>query len=335
MDTLPGIGHEMGMIHPTLAVAVALLLGVPSATEPPQTATPTAASTGSTASTATPTDPSSTTAPRPALLPESPSPPPLPPPLPPPPPAPVPWGADERMEFVIDYLGITIGRARISVGPADGGAAPLQLSSRSAGLMSVVTFKQTLVSQLDVVTLLPRASALEATEPGGYKHTDTARFDRATNKATVRERGRFDKSYEIEVPEGTVDFLALVFRLRTLPLADGASHAFQVLSGRKVSQVVAVVVKRESVRTDAGRFAAVKVRVPTGFDGKFSEKNPTYVWFSDDPRHVVVKISTDFAVGRAEAELTSYQPGRVAVEPTVVPAPASAEPPPPPPQDPR
>jgi hypothetical protein len=88
------------------------------------------------------------------------------------------------------------------------------------------------------------------------------------------------------------------------------------------------VVKRESVRTEAGRFAAVKVRVPTGFDGKFSEKNPTYVWFSDDVRRVIVKISTDFAIGRAEAELTSYQPGRVVMEPTVAPAPANAELPP-------
>jgi hypothetical protein len=317
------------MTGPTLAVAVALLLGVPAATEPPQTAT--------TAATAPSTLPPPL--PPPPPLPQPPLPPPpllplLPPPLPPPPlpalplpPASVPWGANERMEFEIDYLGITMGRARISVGPTEGGVAPLQLSSRSAGLMSVVTFRQTLVSELDVVTLLPRASVLEALEPGGYKHTDTARFDRAANKATVRERGRFDKSYEIEVPEGTIDFVALVFRLRTLPLNDGATHAFQVLSGRKVSQVVAAVVKHESVRTEAGRFAAVKVRVPTGFDGKFSEKNPTYVWFSDDARRVVIKISTDFAIGRAVAELTSYQPGQVAVEPTGGPAP---EPPPPP-----
>ncbi len=301
------------MTGPTLAVAVALLLGAPVTPEPVPAAPATAA-----AATAPAAEPLA------APLAE-----PLAEPLaaaegtvaPAPPPAPVPWGAHERMEFVIEYLGITMGRAQISVGPTDGGAAPLQLSSRSAGLMSVVTFRQTLVSELDLVTLLPRASVLDAAEPGGYKHTDTARFDRATNMATVREKGRFDKTYEIEVPPGTIDFVALIFRLRTLPLTDGATHAFQVLSGRKVSRVVAAVVKRESVKTGAGRFAAVKVRVPTGFDGKFSEKNPTYVWFSDDARRVVVKISTDFAIGRAEAELTRYQPGQAVVEAAVEPAP--------------
>jgi hypothetical protein len=249
-----------------------------------------------------------------------------PPPAPPATAAAVPWGPDERMDLVIDYLGITMGRARISVGRTADGVTPVHLSSRSAGLMAVVNFRQTLVSNLDLATLLPRSSVLDAEEPGGYKHTDTARFDRAADKATVREKGRFDKTYEIDVPPGTLDFVALVFRLRTLPLPDGATHEFKVLSGRKVSTVVTAVVKREQVKTAAGRFAAVKVRVPTGFDGKFSEKNPTFVWFSDDERRVVVRISTDFAIGRAEAELTAYQPGQPVAEPALAPAPPTASP---------
>lgn len=232
----------------------------------------------------------------------------------PPGPAVVPWLPDERMDFEINYLGVTMGKARIAVARPGNGVTPVQLFSRSAGVMSVLTFRQTMVSNLDDLTLLPRSSMLDAAEPGGYKHTDTARFDRATNKATVREKGRFDHTYEVDVPEGTLDFVALIFRLRTVPLPEGASHEFQVLSGRTVSKVVATVMRREQVKTEAGNFPAVKVRVPTGFTGKFSEKNPTYVWFSDDVRRVVVRISTDFAIGRAEAELTSYRPGQPAAE---------------------
>ena len=58
--------------------------------------------------------------------------------------------------------------------------------------------------------------------------------------------------------------------------------------------------------------------------GKFSEKNPTYVWFSDDPRRVVVQISSDFAIGRANARLVHYQPGQQVEEPAVVPGMAPA-----------
>jgi len=82
-----------------------------------------------------------------------------------------------------------------------------------------------------------------------------------------------------------------------------------VLAGRKVSTVVAEVVGREQVTTGAGRFATVKVRIPTGFAGKFGEKSPSLVWYSDDWRRVVVKLSVDFVIGRAEARLTHYQPG--------------------------
>jgi hypothetical protein len=200
-----------------------------------------------------------------------------------------------------------MGSARIQVAATDHGVTPVTLSSRTSGVGAVITFRQTLVSNLDVVTLMPRWSVLAAEEPGNYHHTDTARFDREANKATVRERARLDKSWEVEVPPGTLDFVALIFNLRTLPLPDGASHSFPVLAGRKVSTVVATVVKREQLKTGAGRFPAVKVRIPTGFDGKFSEKNPTFIWFSDDARRVVVRISTDFSVGWADANLSAYQ----------------------------
>ena len=195
-----------------------------------------------------------------------------------------------------------------------------------AGLSSALNFHQTLQSTLDLATLLPRASVHDASEPGGYKHTDTTRYDRAADKATVREKGRFDNTYEIDVPPEALDFVSMVFRLRTLPLPDGATHTFQVLAGRKVTTVVASVVKRERVKTDAGKFAAVKVRIPTRFDGKFSEKSPTHVWFSDDERRVVVKLSVDFAVGHGEAELVSYQPGQAPSEPAVPAATPPADP---------
>lgn len=229
--------------------------------------------------------------------------------------APVPWRPEERMDFEVHYLGFTIGKSSLSVGRIEDGAAPVRLSSRPAGITSALNFHQTLQSTLDLATLLPRASLHDASEPGGYKHTDTTRYDRPAGKASVREKGRFDHTYEIEVPPDALDFVTMVFRLRTLPLPDGATHTFRVLAGRKINVVVASVVKRERVKTDAGKFMAIRVRIPTRFDGKFSEKSPTHVWFSDDERRVVVKINVDFAVGSGEAELIAYQPGQAPGEP--------------------
>ncbi len=222
----------------------------------------------------------------------------------------LPYAPEERMDFSIDYLGLPMGRARISVGRREGSLLPVFLEARSSGVVGFVRVREQLASYLEAETGLPRSCSIDAVEPG-YRHVDTARFDREAGKATVREKGRHDNTYEIDVPPETLDFVSLVFRLRTLPLAEGARHEFQVLAGRQVSRIVAEVVAHETVSTDAGRFDAVKVRVPTGFSGKFSEKNPTFVWFSDDARRIVVRISTDFAIGRAVAALVAYQPGKL------------------------
>lgn len=221
----------------------------------------------------------------------------------------VPYAPGEQMDFNVSYLGMRMGKVRLWVGRPEGAVLPVFLQSRSTGVASIVTLRQQLASYLDVETGLPRSISLDAVE-GDYRHTDTAHFDRATGKATVRERGKHDNTYLVDVPPEALDFVALVFRLRTLPLDPGARHEFDVLAGRRVSRVVTEVVGRERIETRAGTYPAVKVRVPTNFSGKFSEKNPTFIWFSDDARRVVVQITADFSIGHATASLASYAPGQ-------------------------
>ncbi len=225
------------------------------------------------------------------------------------PPAATAYAPEELMEFSVDYLGIPTGKARISVGRAEGNLLPLFLEARTTGALAIVALKQQLASYIDTASGLPRTSSIASIEPG-YRRIDTTRFDRANGKARVREKGKFDQTYEVDVPPDTIDFVALVFRLRTLRLEPGAVYEFPVLHNRHVMRVVAQVEGRESVSTRAGRFDTVKVRVPTRFSGKFSEKSPTYVWFSDDERRIVVRITTEFSIGRITAGLASYRAGK-------------------------
>jgi len=221
--------------------------------------------------------------------------------------------SNETMEFAISFLGVRMGKARLFVGRVEPSIAPVFLQAQTSSVLSFITLREQLSTYLDPATGLPRSASLDAVE-GSYRHSDTVQFDRIANKATVRERGKYDNTNVVDVPPGTLDFVGLVFKLRTLPLDDGMRHQFPVLSGRRLSTIVAEVVARETVSTSIGDLPAVKVRVPTGFTGKFSEKNPTHVWFSDDERRIIVRITTDFAVGHATAALVSYAPGEASAD---------------------
>lgn len=222
---------------------------------------------------------------------------------------PLPFAPGERAELSVDYLGVKVGVARIQVGAPAGELLPLLIQARTGGLVGFLDVREQLTSNLERKTLLPRSAALEAVELG-YRHSDHTAFDRAAGTATVVSRGKTTTTTTVPVAEGTVDFVAMVFLLRTLPLSPGTRHSFEVLAGAKAHAIVAEVVGREEVKTRAGTFPAWKVKVPTSFGGKFTEKDPTYLWFSDDERRVLVRISTDFAIGRVVANLVAYQPGR-------------------------
>jgi hypothetical protein len=222
---------------------------------------------------------------------------------------PPPHSPGERTAYSIDYLGMRMGTASIEVGEVDGAGQPVALEAHTTGVASALyDFKEKLQSRLDVETGLPLESVLD-THENGRPHHDTTEYRREEGKAVVIQRGKTTSTDRIAIQPGTVDFVALVFLLRRAELSPGLRRTFSVLSGKDVHQVVVEVVGRETVNTRLGPFPAFKIRVPTGFTGKFSEKNPTFLWLSDDPRRVVVKITTDFSFGGAAANLTSYRPG--------------------------
>lgn len=231
--------------------------------------------------------------------------------------------SNEAMEFQVSYLGVPMGKVRLFTGKVDGTVAPVFLQAQTTSVFAVVTLKQQLASYLDVETGLPRFGSLDAVE-GSYRHTDTVKYDRASSKATIREKGKFDNTYVVDVAPDAMDFVSLVYWLRSMPLPDGARYDFRILAQQKVSTITAEVLGRETIETKSGGFQAVRVKVPTAFTGKFSEKNPTHVWISDDDRRVVVRITADFAIGHATANLTSYSPGTAPPPPSAT-VEASAE----------
>ncbi|WP_242346892.1 DUF3108 domain-containing protein [Anaeromyxobacter terrae] len=215
----------------------------------------------------------------------------------------------EETVFRITYLSLPTGEGRIVVGKPEGDIWPVVFQAKTQGVAGLVDIREHLVSYWDTRTKLTRGSDLKAYEVGDF-HQDSARFDRATGKATVTvQRKGKKKEQTIEVPRDVQDLTSAFMWLRLQPLEVGRRYDVPVASGTHQFTLIAEVVGRERVETPAGAFPTIKVKIQTALEGKFSTKRDSWMWLSDDARHVLVRAEADFAVGSIVAELRSYTPG--------------------------
>jgi hypothetical protein len=215
----------------------------------------------------------------------------------------------EETVFSVSYLGLQTGEGRIFVGQPEGSVWPVLFQAKTQGIAGLVDIRENLVSYWDHDRKLSRGSDLRAYEVGDY-HVDTARFDRENSQGTFvvqRKSGRKEKTFPI-APD-VHDLTSAFMWLRLQDLQVGHRHELPVCSGDKQFTLVAEVLGREQVETPAGKFATLKVKVRTALEGKFSTKRDSFMWLSDDARHILVRASADFAVGSIVATLKSYRPG--------------------------
>ncbi len=215
----------------------------------------------------------------------------------------------EELRYEVEYLGVRTAEARIVVGRPEGVVWPVICQARTGGVARFLDIREHYVSYWDAEALLPRGSDLAAVELGD-RHFDTARFDRERGKVTfaVQRPGRRQEGV-YDVPPDAHDVGSALLALRVRRLVPGGRVEIPVFTSKRTFTMVADVLGRERVETEAGHFDALKVQVRTAFDGKFEAKRDTFIWFTDDLRQVPVMLSADFAVGSMVVSLVSYRAG--------------------------
>lgn len=215
----------------------------------------------------------------------------------------------EETVLQVRYLNIPTGEGRIIVGEPAGDVWPLVFQAKTGGVAGFIDVREHFVSYWDAATKLPRGSDLRAYEVGDF-HQDSARYDRVNKEATVtvRRKGRETRK-TFPVPDDVHDLTSAFMWLRLQPLAPGQRYDVPVVASSRHFTLVAEVLGREAVETPAGTFNALKMKIHTELQGKFSTKRDSFMWVSDDPRHVLVRAVADFAIGSIVATLKSYRPG--------------------------
>lgn len=208
----------------------------------------------------------------------------------------------ERLTYNVSFSNfISAGHVELQVG-ARGiffGREAIQLRAHveSTGLVNAALFaiNNEYVTYIDPATGLPFHSQQVVRE--GARTSDTARtFNDPAGTAAVPSKLRNGES------PGTYDFLSAIYRLRTLPLAEGSTNYLSVKGETEDYQAEVKVTGRQTIMTNVGSFNTLVSQVRVTNNSRANNYR-IRIFFSDDERRIPVLITARLGAGELRAEL--------------------------------
>lgn len=215
----------------------------------------------------------------------------------------------ETLDYDLQWLKVTGGTARMTISPLDEHRYRLSsIGKSSSGFSRIFKVRDqiaTVVSRDTFSTLNYRKTLNE----GGDKTDRYTVVDPVTHVATHRG------DEFLTVPPIVFDPLSLVYYMRGFDLAPGQVLKFPILAEGKLKDVEAAVLNRERITTPAGTFDCIVVN-PKSDAGIFRDKqSKLLIWYSDDWRHLPVRIRSDVKFGSITASLRAVSSGVSSEEP--------------------
>lgn len=137
---------------------------------------------------------------------------------------------------------------------------------------------------------------------GKHRKDKEVIFDADKNRAVYIDHLNNEKK-EFDLPLTVFDPLSGFYQVRTLKLAVGETVYVTVFDSKKVWNVEVQVLRKERVKLPSGTFNTVVIKPLMKSEGIFSRKGDIFIWLTDDPKHIPVKMQTKAAVGSITATL--------------------------------
>jgi hypothetical protein len=129
-------------------------------------------------------------------------------------------------------------------------------------------------------------------EEGPRKRESHVVFDYTRGQSKFEEkdlnRGQIRRAQH-PIPPCVTDVMSGFYYLASLPLSAGSVFRFPISDGGPVSEIEARVDGREKVKVPAGTFPSVRMAIEA-VSGPLQRKGKLWVWYSDDPQHVLVQM---------------------------------------------
>lgn len=166
---------------------------------------------------------------------------------------------------------------------------------------------------IDTAALVPHMTYRKIRE-GKYKKDEVVNFDhqkgRVEAKVFNHKTGKFKPPVYHHAPPNVRDLISGFMYLRTQDLSQITKGDTVTVSGffeDSVYHLKVVFKGRETVKTKAGKFRALKFKPSMPKNSLFDGKDSITAWFSDDKNRIVLKVEADMFIGSAGVELTGYK----------------------------
>jgi Protein of unknown function (DUF3108) len=216
--------------------------------------------------------------------------------------SPAPYRIGERLTYNVDYSNFP-SAAHVQLQVVSRGvyfgrdAIQLQAHVETTGVINVALFaiNNDYTTFIDPGTGLPIRSQL-ITHEGTRSYESFVDFGQIADPET--------SSAKQPTIGGTYDFLSAFYRMRALPLAEGASYSLSVRGEGTTYSIELKIVNRESVKTSVGSFNTLVAQARTSNNTSLRDVK---VYFSDDDRHLPVLLTAKVGSGELRAELASTE----------------------------
>ena len=133
-------------------------------------------------------------------------------------------------------------------------------------------------------------------------------FDHPRKKVISTQNEEVPKT--LDIPEQVQDALSSLYFLRTIDeFTIGKVITVNVFDSNKNWSIQVLTLGRETVKTPAGEFAAIKVKTHPLYEGVFLNKGEVFIWLTDDSRKVPVLMKSTITIGSFVFSLTDMKPG--------------------------
>ena len=223
-----------------------------------------------------------------------------------------PW-AYEQLKYGLYYSFIKAGTAYIhNLGLVDINGRPAYVFQTTAFSASVIdaVFKVRDINQswLDAQEFYSYGYGQSVRE-GNYVRDEWLNFNYPAKKYEGQIRKKSEPR-EISGPLDikVVDMLSSLYYVRAYDLKIGQDVVFDIINREKQYPLIVKVLKKEKVKTAAGKFNCIVVEPQFRGEGIFISKGKSLkVWLTDDQYRMPVKMEVEVFIGSVTAELLEYQ----------------------------